>query len=28
MKDKIIEHLGSRAIVINIDKKYKDFEDK
>jgi DNA primase len=27
MKDKIIEHLGSRAIVINIDKKYKDIGD-
>jgi DNA primase len=27
MKDKIIEHLGSRTIVINIDKKYKDIGD-
>lgn len=27
MKDKIIENLGSRAIVINIDKKYKDIGD-
>lgn len=27
MKDKIVEHLGSRAIVINIDKKYKDIGD-
>lgn len=27
MKDKIIENLSSRAIVINIDKKYKDIGD-
>jgi DNA primase len=27
MKHKIIENLGSRAIVINIDKKYKDIGD-
>jgi len=27
MKDKIVERLGSRVIVINIDKKYKDIGD-
>lgn len=27
MKDRILDNLGSRAIVINIDKKYKDIGD-
>jgi hypothetical protein len=27
MKDKLIESLGSRVSVINLDKKYKDIGD-